>query len=90
MKKIFAIAVMTAMTVSFISCEKDSSKDNGNGDEPGQVVRTHRVTTGAILTLSAMTLRDVSLPSSARRTIACSSTRATLLQSRIMMSLNIP
>ena len=45
MKKIFAIAVMTAMTVSFISCEKDSSKDNGNGDEPGQVVRTHRVKT---------------------------------------------
>ena len=68
MKKIFAIAVMTAMTVSFISCEKDSSKDNGNGDEPGQVVRTHRV----------KTMGDNW------------STRATLLQSRIMMSLNIP
>lgn len=45
MKKIFAIAAMAAMTVSFVSCEKDGSKDNGNGDEQNTVKREWRVKT---------------------------------------------
>ncbi len=45
MKKIFAIAAMAAMTVSFISCEKDGSKDNGNGDDQNTVKREWRIKT---------------------------------------------
>lgn len=45
MKKIFAIAAMAAMTMCFVSCEKSEKTNNEGGNEPGKVVRTHRVKT---------------------------------------------
>lgn len=45
MKKLFTIAAMAAVTMSFMSCQKDDNKDNNKDDDSGKVVRTHRVKT---------------------------------------------
>ncbi len=45
MKKLFAIVAMAAVTMSFMSCQKDDNKDNNKDDDSGKVVRTHRVKT---------------------------------------------
>lgn len=45
MKKFFAISAMAVVTMSFISCEKDDKKNDGNGDGSVKIEREWRVKT---------------------------------------------
>ena len=45
MKKLFALAAVAALTVSFMACTKEDNKGSEGGDDSGKVVRTHRIKT---------------------------------------------
>lgn len=56
MKKFFAIAAMAAVTMSFISCEKEDKKNDGNGDGPVKIEREWRLCP-VTLTVTMLTVR---------------------------------